>query len=127
MNKATQDASLNDIRRQAHKSHKENRHWHFHVLTPGCVLNERQTYAFVLECPDENIYLVHYSDKAERDLGEELAPLAHGQKILDKELSGSYQPSEKMRKIIARATDLNALGVEWHHHVISPSCMFSKS
>ncbi len=121
-----EETELEEIRRLAHRIQKQGKAWHFHVLTPQCVFNEKNRYAFILECPDDKKQLVHYSDRAERALGEELAPLIHGVKILQKDgKESAHKPSPEMQKIIDRAQELNDKNIEWHHHVLSPSCMYS--
>lgn len=117
---------LKDIRAKALQSHEDNIKWHFHILTPTCSLNEKSEYAFVLECPDQHEAYVHYSDQAEKVLGQELAPLLHGAKVLNQETtSEGYEPSNTVSKIIARAKSLNEQDAEWHHHMLFPGCQFN--
>lgn len=121
-----QEATLEQIKTKALQFHKDDLKWHFHILTPTCSLNDRPKYAFVLECPDQQQAFVYYSEQAEKALGQELAPLLHGAKILNKETTDSeYQPSETVDKIIDRAKHLNENGVEWHHHMLFPGCRFN--
>lgn len=117
---------LKDIKTKALQFHESGLKWHFHILTPTCSLNEKPKYAFVLECPDQHEGYVHYSDQAEKVLGQELAPLLHGAKVLNQETtSEGYEPSSTVSKIIARAKKLNAQDTEWHHHLLYPGCQFN--
>jgi hypothetical protein len=122
-----QELPLKDIQTKAHQLHDEGLKWHFHILTPTCSLNDKPQYAFVLECPERQLATVYYSDRAEKELGQELSPLLHGTKILNKDTAETdYVPSETVEKIIKRAQALNAQDFEWHHHVLFPSCRFNK-
>jgi hypothetical protein len=81
----------------------------------------------VLECPEKKQAFVCYSDKAEKELGQELSPLLHGSKILNKDTTDKdYQSSATIRKIVERAKLLNKQGIEWHHHMLFPGCRFNK-
>ncbi|HEX5448189.1 MAG TPA: hypothetical protein VFW90_03270 [Candidatus Saccharimonadales bacterium] len=120
------EADLEEIRKKAHDYQNEDVGWHFHILTPNCALNKKQKYAFVFECAQKHEYLVYYSNQAERGLGEELAPLMHGAKILEPEpADAEHKPSAEMQQIINRAKELNDKGIEWHHHVFNPQCQFN--
>lgn len=117
---------LEDIRVKALDFHSEGLKWHFHILTPACSLNEKSKYAFVLECPEQEQAYAHYSDQAEKVLGEELAPLLHGAKVLNQETTTEgYEPSDTVSRIIERAKSLNGQFTEWHHHLLYPGCQFN--
>lgn len=117
---------LADIKVKAHEFYNKALKWHFHILTPTCGLNEKSQYAFVLECPEREEAYVCYSDKAEKELGKELAPLLHGAKILNQATTDAeYSPSETVGKIIERAQALNDKNIEWHHHMLFPGCQFN--
>ncbi len=122
------ESSLDEIKTKAHPLQNAGMKWHFHILTPICSLNEKHQYAFILECPDKNVALVHYSDNAEKELGQELAPLLHGAKVLSQESTDtSYKPTETVMKIVKQAKSLNEKGIEWHHHMLFPDCQFNKN
>ena len=98
---------------------------HFHIMSPTCVYNKSDKFAFILEGP-ETTY-VHYSDKAEKELGKRLAPLLHGEKVLDSaSTDSSYSPSPEVDRIIERAKQLNEHGQTWHHHMLFPGCTFNQ-
>lgn len=122
-----QEAEFEEIKTKALQFYKEGLKWHFHILTPTCSLNIKPKYAFVLECADNQQVFVYYSEQAEKALGQELSPLLHGAKILNKESTDAkYQPSETINNIIERAKALNQKGFEWHHHVLFPDCRYNK-
>jgi len=117
-------ATTKEIEEKARLHSAKGLKWHFHMLSPECLLNDKGQYAFILERAGE-ASLVHYSDKMEMVLRSQLLPLLHGSEVLVAEDS-KYQPSKTVRAIISRAKQLNAAGVEWHHHVLFPDCIFNK-
>lgn len=121
-----QELPIDEIKQRALKFHDEGLKWHFHILTPACKFNTKSLYAFVLEGPGVDQEFVYYSDQIPGELGKELAPLAHKAKVLDQDTTDvSYEPSEKVKEIIARAQELNQKSFEWHHHVIFQGCRFN--
>jgi hypothetical protein len=115
------------IRQKALEHYEAGLTWHFHVMTPNCMFNEQPKYALLLETPTGTV--VHYSDSAEpvTKLGKELAPLAHKADVLQRASAPKgYAPSPAVGQIIARAKELNAKQVEWHHHVTFAGCQFNK-
>jgi len=118
------ETSLNDIQRKAKDYHQVGVTWHFHIMSPTCIYNKSDKFAFVLEGPEA---YVHYSDKAEKELGQELAPLLHGKKVLDSTSTDTnYSPSPEVAHLLERAAQLNKEGQTWHHHVLFPSCTFNQ-
>lgn len=119
-------ASIDEIRTKAHELHDTNAEWHFHMLTPDCSLNHQDQYAFIVERTDEPVSYVYVSDQAEKELDQELLPLLHGDEVLEEKAADStYEPSDVVKSIIKRAGELNEQGVEWHHHVLFPTCQFN--
>lgn len=117
---------LEKIRKKARSYHSSGTKWHFHLLTPSCVLNKTDKYVFILECPHRQEQLAHYSDWAEKELAEELSPILHGKVVLDKKPTDrKYKPSSAIQKIIDRAKALNRQNIEWHHHILFPDCQFN--
>lgn len=122
------EVPLETIRKAAHALANKGAPWHFHILTPNCAFNVRHQYAFVFEDSENSSHLVHYSDKLEHNLGQELAPLLHGSKILQKEqIDGKPGPSEDTKRIVERAKELRTQGIEWHHHLLFPGCQYNKN
>jgi hypothetical protein len=118
---------LETIKTKALELHKYSQKWHFHILTPTCQLNDSGRYAFILECPDQKIAYVYYSNRAEKEVGQELSPLLHGAKIMNQETTdANYEPTVLIKKMAERAKALNEQGVEWHHHVLYPGCRFNE-
>ena len=101
--------------------------WHFHMLTPGCIFNERKDKdAFVLENEtDQKVYIV-YSDERYMDIGEELVKLVHGDNIVRKDDSDENIDNKIIKKILERAKELNQKNIKWHHHMLFPDCIFNK-
>jgi hypothetical protein len=119
------DISLNEIQDKAKDYHQKGVMWHFHIMSPACIYNKNDKFAFVLEGP-EAAY-THYSDKAEKELGQELAPLLHGEKILDPaSTDAGYSSNPEVARIIERAEMLNDHGQTWHHHMLFPNCIFNQ-
>jgi hypothetical protein len=120
------ETTLDDIRQKALHFHESGQKWHFHIMSPTCVFNKKKQFAFVLESAATNEAYVFYSDKAEKELGQELAPLLHGVKVLDAtSVEANYVPSPNVQRVIERAKQLNEKGVSWHHHMLFPDCVFN--
>lgn len=70
---------------------------------------------------------MNYSDKAEKEVGQALAPLLHGEKVLDAASADvDYTPSSEVAGILDRAKQLNEAGKAWHHHMFFPSCTLNQ-
>ena len=120
------EASLDEIKETALRLNHAGQPWHFHMLVPGCSLNEGRDHCFVLEDIGGGRVYAHHSDKPEKELGQALLPLLHGKKVLEKaESDGVHQPNDVVKKIVERARELNEQGVSWHHHVLFPQCKFN--
>lgn len=102
------------------------RSWHFHALTPGCVLNERKDqYALVLENrTDDETWIVH-SDDEHVQLSQDLVKMLHGDAILDKERAAASPEHAELAWVLRRLATLNDAGVAWHHHMLFPDCIFN--
>lgn len=119
-----QEETLEQIRKRAYELHDAGTTWHFHILTPTCTLNGQDRYAFILEDVAPHLAYVHYSDRIEKELGGELSPLLHG-KAIKQASSTTHQPSKTVQAIVTRAKACNEQGIEWHHHVLFPGCIFN--
>jgi hypothetical protein len=123
-----EEASLEAMREKAHGLASRGKNWHFHILTPNCLLNLKQRYAFIFEDVESKQYFVHYSDQMESELGRELAPMLHGEKVLQREEENDkYAPSETVQHMLSRAGELSKLRMEWHHHLLFPGCQYNKN
>jgi hypothetical protein len=106
---------------------REKRSWHFHILTPNCMLSDSTDHAFILESPTSKECFVYYCSDKPMELGKRLAKLLHGEDILQ-EVSDSTigQVSSSAATIIRRAEELSASDILWHHHMLFPDCMFNE-
>ena len=135
-----QKLGIAEILKTAGKMEKEEKEWHFHILTPGCVFNKDKRFALILENTSDSEQFVHFSMKKPSETGQKLVELLHGTPkksfLLPRStssrrrggstgLEGRRIPS-KTKKMIERATELNLKGFAWHHHVLFPDCMFNK-
>jgi len=120
-------ATLEELKALAIRLHKAQKPWHFHILTPGCALNNGDDCVFVVEDIAAGEVYGYHSAQPEKGLGQELLPLLHGKKVLDNHQSaGTHEPNAIVQKMIARARMLNKQNKPWHHHVLFPQCAFNK-
>ena len=120
-------ATLEEIRIVALRNHANKTTWHFHVMSPTCMLNSFDQYAFVLEAPDENLMIGYLSDHAQKDLAKELSPLLHGSDVMDSNSTKeTYEPTQIVLEMKQRALELNRDSIEWHHHMLYPGCAFNQ-
>lgn len=122
--------SPEELKRKAHYFAESGKNWHFHILTPGCILNDSGRYAFILENSTDGEVYFHTSDKILRDLGKELAKLLHGNDIIkddDSEESYEHEVSLAAKQILDHARELNLQHKIWHHHMLFPLCTFNES
>lgn len=113
----------------AKKLDKEGKKWHFHILTPGCIFNKDKRFALILENTPDNEQFVHFSLKKPAKTGQKLVEMLHGKGISkkrEKTRKSIEKLSPKVQKMIERATELNAKGFSWDHHVLFPDCIFNK-
>lgn len=113
----------------ARKLNKDGKKWHFHILVPGCTLNKDKRFALILENTTDNEQYVHFSLRKPAKTGQKLVEMLHGKGISKKKKTTpktAKKLSAKVEKMIKRATELNAKGFSWHHHVLFPDCMFNK-
>ena len=121
-----QIATLEEIRTKAIAAHEASKPWHFHVMSPDCLLNTNDQYAFVFEGERSDDVLVSFSDRPEKELALELSPLLHGKDVLDPtSTDDNYQPSEIISQMTDRVAELNSQRIEWHHHMLFPNCIFN--
>ncbi len=119
--------SLSAIPKKALFCNSKGVKWHFHMLSPSCGLSDSSRYAFVLETADSGMPFVHYSDKHEMDLRNQLLPFLHDKKVLDpNSVDTSHQSSAVVEKMVKRAKELNQKHIEWHHHMLFPDCYFNQ-
>jgi hypothetical protein len=123
---AALEVSVAEILRKAATWQEAGTRWHFHLLTPGCMFNERNDlYALVLETPSLQEVYVSYSDELHMEADRILLPLLHGDEIVDEQEAVLDPGTPAIQPILQRARELNARGVAWHHHMLFPGCIFS--
>ncbi len=110
----------------AKRINSEGKNWHFHMLTPDCMFNQREDkQAFILEDSSGGETCVVYSNERYMDIGKELVELLHG-KTITKRREGSKGIGHNIEVILEKARELNKKGVRWHHHMLFPVCIFNK-
>lgn len=117
----------NQILKTAQVWARAKKQWHFHILTPECLLNDTSQYVLVLENTTDGQVLACYSAKPYMDLGKKLVAILHGNVVQpqqDQEVKS--QPSPSAWEIIQRAKQLNQQGIAWHHHMLFPGCKYNK-
>jgi hypothetical protein len=121
------ETSIENIKEMAADWHASGKQWHFHMLLPGCIFNERQNkQAFVLENTSDGEVYVFYSDEPQKELDHALLLLLHGGDILDKDRGQADSVSDSIQPILRRAAELNEAHVTWHHHIFFPGCAYSQ-
>lgn len=119
-----QEVSKENILKIAQELHDSQKEWHFHLLTPDCLLNTSGKFVLVLEDKDNKEVYSYVADEKPMDTSEALLRLLHGNKIMDeKEELGEV--SEKVKGMMKRAKELNENGYFWHHHVLFPYCTYN--
>ena len=114
------------VRELATLYQEEGKSWHFHMLTPGCTLNQRDDkHALVLEDRTDDKTWVVYSDQEEVKLGQVLVKMLHGDTILDKEEATRSPTDPGLASILKRIEGLNETAEIWHHHMLFPDCVFN--
>ena len=106
--------------------HCAGKSWHFHMLTPDCMLNEvPHKQAFVLENSTDQTAYVAYSEKRFMKEGEELLKILHGDNVMDTaEVTGTSTHTD-MKRVLEKIQQLTLEGRPWHHHHLFPDCMFN--
>lgn len=109
----------------AEKLNNNNSPWHFHLLTPDCLLNTSDAFVLVLEDKDNKEVYSYSADTKPMDASESLLRLLHGNKIMDDKKTDLGETSEKVKEMMVRAKRLNEDGFFWHHHVLFPYCTYN--
>ncbi len=123
-----QITSVEEIKKLAEQYSTWGNKWHFHILTPQCQLNTENKYALILENATNNKTYVCYSKEPYMSIGKELVQLLHGKDVMKSQTEMKVvPPSSCVKKLLARARELNEQGKFWHHHMLFPYCMFSKN
>lgn len=99
------------------------KHWHSHVLSPGCLHNPFAGYALVIE--DDTVAIIYIADSgaAFPEVDKDLVKMLHGDDILDAGKAGA-QPAPTS-SLLDHLTALQAPQTLWHHHMHFPNCAFN--
>jgi hypothetical protein len=116
--------SIEEIMNKAREFNAHGKKWHFHMLTPDCMFNERKDkHAFVLENETDDEVFVTYSDERYMEQGKELVEMLHGTSITKGKCASE---DENMELMLRKAKELNEGGISWHHHMLFPNCIYNK-
>lgn len=119
--------SLEDAFLIADHWQRSNKAWHFHMLTPSCVFNERRdVHAIVLENRTDNESVVVYTESRNLLAGRIFADLVHGHVLSGQEPKSCDDIATDLCPILSRARQLNEQGTTWHHHMFFPDCRFNE-
>ena len=101
---------------------KDGKHWHSHVLSPGCLHNPFKGYALVIE--DDTAAIPYISDcgNAFPEVDKDLVKMLHGADILDSsQRAGLVPPSQVLNHLAVLQEQMTP----WHHHMHFPGCAFN--
>ena len=109
----------------------DNKIWHFHILTPDCLLNDTNKFALYLENSIDKQSLICYLDEHPLDLGKKLVKMLYGRQVLTSKYINLINkkkpnPDPNAKIIINKAKDMNRKNKGWHHHILFPGCVFNK-
>jgi hypothetical protein len=101
---------------------EQNKHWHSHVLSPGCAHNPYpEKYAIILEDDTLGKVFIALSDEFP-EVDKELVKMLHGDDILSAE---ARSPTPLTSPFLERLRDIDEREVPWHHHMNFPTCAFN--
>jgi len=119
--------TIEEVQEKVRLWQAQGKKWHFHMLTPDCIFNERDDkHAFVLENSTDNRTYVVYSDKPYVEADQELVKMLHGDRILDRGEETTSSSNERMQVILQKAQELDERDIPWHHHLLFPDCIFNE-
>jgi hypothetical protein len=98
-----------------------DRHWHHHVLFPGCAHNVFDGYALVIEDDDEQRTYYAQTDQFP-EVDKVLVRMLHGDDILDADSTSAATGTSVGSPLVQLARDLVASAAQWHHHMCFPAC-----
>lgn len=121
------EISIQELVNLAKQFHLGKEKWHFHMLAPNCLYNNRKgKHTFILENETKNEFFIVYSDQKYVEEGKELVKLLHGDKIVENKDLNLETIDEKIKLILKKAKKLSERGIHWHHHMLFPNCVFNK-
>ena len=119
-----QETPLGQLVELAERAHADGARWHFHSLATDCRFNPRAgSRAIVLEQPGIDRVRVAYAEEADiAPVVKRLAAMLHGEEMIGGEAPDESRFDEATRRLLARADELSAAGVRWHHHYFGADC-----
>lgn len=108
--------------------HERRERWHFHVLSPNCLLNANAgKYVLAVEMTDQKRTVGVVYEERPVDVNKRLLGMLHGADALakKKDVSGELGPAEDAA--IAGIVDAKEKGLPWHHHMMFPDCVLNDS
>ena len=122
----TQHVTIKSILELAKRWQSEGKSWHFHILTPECLLNKTKKYVLLVENTTDNQSEQVFSNQPYMNIGQELVKLLHGNKVMSRNNNVEQNPlSETVRQLLIRANELSAKQLFWHHHMLFPECRYN--
>ena len=124
-----QKVTVKEIIKTAERLKKQERKWHFHILTPGCTFNKDKRFVLILENASDKEQFVHFSLKKPAKTGQKLVEMLHGVNTKTpsaRSTRSGLKLSPKVNQMVERAIELNNKGFAWHHHLLFPDCIFNK-
>lgn len=121
--------SLQKIEKKARELAQEGKSWHFHILTPDCTFNKKDSYAFILENATDEEVFVFYSAEPQMSTGKKLVKLIHGDDVVqeDQDKPEEAELPIKVKQLLKKAKKMNEKGSFWHHHMLLPDCTFNET
>lgn len=101
---------------------KDGKHWHSHVLSPGCQHNPFPGYALVIEDDDAGIPFIADCSTAFPEVDRDLVKMLHGADILDANQPAGTIPQSQ---VLDHLAVLQEKMTKWHHHMHFPGCAFN--
>lgn len=117
--------SKEELLKKAEELAAKQNSWHFHLLTPDCLLNTSEKFVLVLEDKEVKKTYTYTAEEKPMDTSEALLRLLHGNKIMDNKEEELGEISQEVNHMIQRANELNNDGFFWHHHVLFPYCIYN--
>ncbi|MBU0707840.1 hypothetical protein KKG41_05720 [Patescibacteria group bacterium] len=121
-----EEIDLKEVLTKAKEWQTAEKRWHFHMLTPDCLFNDsNDKHSLVLENTSDDESFFVYTDKRQLAIGKKLVQLLHGEKILKQSDKAGPPQHPNIKKMVARAEDMNSKKISWHHHVFFPECRYN--
>lgn len=121
-----QHISENEIKQIATSLQQQKKQWHFHLLTPDCMLNATDRFVLVVEDKESGEVYDYTANVAPTETSKMLLELLHGEQIFNEEKEELGEMSEDVEHMMQRGKELNEKGYFWHHHVLFPYCTYNK-